>query len=281
MNNSKRFFIKLKPNKSLWLVIPFVIMTIILVIVPLAMILISSFLPTSAGGIDENWNFIDSFIWEKIFKSLYIAILSTIFTILIAYPFAYFLSFGTSKTFKAIVILVVTAPIWTSFLVKLIGLKTFFDVCYGYSNATYGDIFTIIGLTYLYIPFMILPLYSVLEDMPKNLIYASQDLGRSSFSTFFRIVIPYSKNALYSGITMVFLPAMTTVAVPQFLNNSNDGALIGDIIVEEGQMANQSDIAKARASSLSLIVSAIMFIVYGAMVGIPKLYTKIKRRKNV
>jgi len=55
---------------------------------------------------------------------------------------------------------------------------------YGYSNATYGDIFTIIGLVYLYIPFMILPLYTVLNDMPSNLIYASKDLGRSGLSTF-------------------------------------------------------------------------------------------------
>jgi spermidine/putrescine transport system permease protein len=61
--------------------------------------------------------------------------------------------------------------------VKLVGLKTFFDICAGYDNSTYGNLWTILGLIYLYLPFMIMPLYSVLNDMPKNLVFASYDLG--------------------------------------------------------------------------------------------------------
>jgi spermidine/putrescine transport system permease protein len=145
----------------------------------------------------------------------------------------------------------------------LVGLKTFFDFAYGYQNSTYGDIWTIIGLVYLYLPFMILPLYSVLSDMPRNFIYASYDLGVKPIGTFFKIVLPYTKAALISGITLVFLPSLTTVAVPQFLNNSPDNSMIGDIIVEEGNLAATSPISLARASTLSLVLSMVIIGGFG------------------
>ncbi|GHU47822.1 hypothetical protein FACS1894218_3100 [Bacilli bacterium] len=150
-----------------------------------------------------------------------------------------------------------------SFLVKLIGLKTFFDLCAGYDNSTYGNMFTVIGLIYLYLPFMIMPIYSVLNDMPKNLVYASYDLGYGGFRTFLKVVVPYTKTALVSGITLVFLPSLTTVAVPQFLNNNNNGSMIGDLIVDQGQAGLTSDIALARASTLSLVLSLLMLAAFG------------------
>lgn len=270
-------FKKIKVKRNFWLLLPFGLLTILLVIVPLIMVFITSFLPTSAGGVDQNWSVVNSFIWIKILKSIGIAIVTTIFCILIGFPFAYFLAFSQSKTFKALVITIITAPVWTSFLVKLVGLKTFLDFCYGYQNATYGDIFTIIGLTYIYIPFMILPLYSVLNDMPKNLIFASKDLGRTGLQTFFNIVIPYCKGALMSGVTLVLMPCITTVGASEFLNNSNNGALIGSIIVEEGQTALESDIAKARTATICLVLSLIMLLIYFLLWAIPKLIRKVKR----
>ena len=177
-----------------------------------------SFTSTSSGPMYLNWSYLSGFVWWKILQSLYIAVASTVLCIIIAYPFAYFMSFNTrSKLAKSIVVLLVTAPIWMSFLVKIVGLKTVFDTINGYENSTYGDIFTIIGLVYIYLPFMILPIFNVMNDMPKNLIFASKDLGRGSAATFFNVVLPYTKTALSSGITLVFLPALTTVAVPQLL----------------------------------------------------------------
>ncbi|GHU32274.1 hypothetical protein FACS1894166_05260 [Bacilli bacterium] len=118
-----------------------------------------------------------------------------------------------------------------------------------------------IGLIYLYLPFMIMPIYSVLNDMPKNLVYASYDLGYGPFRTFLKVVVPYTKTALISGITLVFLPSLTTVAVPQFLNNNN-GSMIGDLIVDQGQSGLTSDIALARASTLSLVLSLLMLAAF-------------------
>ena len=139
------------------------------------MVIIKSFLPTSSGDVSLNWTIMNGFIMGKIGLSILLALSATIICVLLAYPFAYMMAFNKSKSFKAVLVVLITAPIWSSFLVKLIGLKTFFDVCAGYSNSTYGHIFTVIGLVYIYIPFMILPLYNVLDDMPKNLVFASQD----------------------------------------------------------------------------------------------------------
>jgi spermidine/putrescine transport system permease protein len=124
-----------------------------------------------------------------------------------------------------------------------------------------------------------MPLYSVLNDMPKNLIYASYDLGYGGFKTFLKVVVPYTKTALFSGITLVFLPSLTTVAVPQFLNNSNDNSLISDIIVDQGSQAVTSQIALARASTLSLVLSLVILGGYGLFMVCYK-FTKKKKRSG-
>ena len=260
---------------------PYLLIVLIFIIIPIVLIFVKSFSPTSAGGIAQNWNFVDIFIWEKILKSFVIAIVTTIVTVLIAYPFSYFLAFEfKGKITKTLAVLFITAPTWTSFLVKVIGVKTLFDFINGYQNSTSGDIYTVIGLVYLYIPFMILPIYNILKDMPKNLIYASKDLGRTEWSTFIHVVVPYTKAALISGITLVFLPCLTVVSVPQFLNSSSSGSLIGDVIMEEGLLAQTSDISLARASTLALIV--FMLIVVGLLIYLlsKKIFKLILRKRG-
>ena len=252
-------------RKNFFLILPYMLVALVFIIVPITLIFVKSFMPTSAGSVVENWNFVNSVIWLKILKSFIVAILATIISVVIAYPFSYFLAFDVKgKTVKMLAVLFITAPTWMSFLVKIIGVKTFFDFINGYSNSTSGDVFTVIGLVYIYVPFMIMPIYNVLKDMPKNLIYASKDLGRGAWSTFINIVIPYTKNALISGLTLVFLPCLTSVSVPQFLNSSSSGSLIGDIIMEEGQLAQTSDISLARASTLALIV--FLFLAVGVFI---------------
>lgn len=283
ISHNRRVNIKLlKPktrfNKQLLLVIPFVLMTLLLFVAPLVMVIVKSFLPTDSGGVEQNWSIMNGFVFGKIALSIGLALAATAICTLLGYPFAYMMAFNRSKSFKAVLVVLITAPIWSSMLIKLIGLKTFLDVCAGYSNSTYGHIFTVIGLVYIYLPFMILPIYNVLDDMPKNLVFASQDLGQSMVKTFFKIIIPYSKTAFYAGLTMVFLPAVTTVAVPQFLNNATNNATIGDIIVQEGEEGLISDIALARSSSLSLVVSIFVLALYLIIAFVPKLFRLRHRR---
>ena len=127
---------------------------------------------------------------------------------------------------------------------------------------------------------MILPIFNVLEDMPKNLVNASKDLGYTTFGTFFKVVLPYTKGALASGITLVFLPALTTVAVPQYMNASASGTMIGDIIMQEGIMAQTSDLSLARASTLSFIITLVMIFGAAIIFGSVKIAKVIKRKRG-
>ena len=267
--------------RRIGLILPFFLVALIFIVIPMILMIVKSFSPTSSGPMSLNWNFMNGFVWQKIAMSLLIAVITTVITMLLAYPFAYFLCFSVrSKAAKALLVLLVTAPIWMSMLIKIIGLKTLFDCINGYQNSTYGNVFTVIGLVYLYLPFMILPIFNVLEDMPKNLVNASKDLGYTTFGTFFKVVLPYTKGALASGITLVVLPSLTTVAVPQYMNASPSGTMIGDIMMQEGIMAQTSDLSLARASTFSFVIILVMVVAAAIIFGGIKIAKVIKRKKG-
>lgn len=273
----KNFVNKFTITKKLSLVIPFLLLTLVFLVIPIFVIIYFSLAPTSFPA-KENWGILTGTIWIKIGKSFYISIVTMIICLIIGFPFTYFLVFSKSKIWKISIFTLITTPVWINILVKLIGLKTIFDIMGGQINSTYGDIFTIIGLVYLYLPFVMMPLYNSLEIMPKNLINASYDLGRNKIYTFFFIIIPWTKSALISSIILVLLPAFTTVAVPSFLNNRNDSGLIGDVIVDIGSDGLSNNIALARTSVLALVVSLFMFIMYGMIVFFPKIIFIIQRK---
>lgn len=273
--------IKTKVNwKKTCLWLPFLLLSLIMVIIPLIWIFIITIVPVEGFTIKDNWEVINLTIWQKIGKSLLIAVISTIICLLISFPFSYFLSQARSKNVKRIVFTMVTMPMWLGSMIILISLKLFFDKVNGAINSTYGDVYTVIGIVYLYIPFMMIPLYNTLEQLPQNLINASRDLGRNAIYTFFKVVVPFTKYALLSGISMVLLPSMSVVAVPQFLNNNPDGSLIGDIIMSQGQQASDSQIALARTCVLSVVVSLVMFTIYGLISITPKLWDKAMKLKS-
>lgn len=265
-------------KKNFFLLVPFIVITLIFIVIPLIMILVRAFIPINGSSVSEIWSIMDGFIWQKILTSFIVALLTTIFCLIIGFPFAYLLSWSKNKIFKSLVLFVITAPIWMSFLVKIVGLKCFFDIMAGYDNSTYGHIWTIIGLAYVYLPFMILPLYSVLNDMPRNIVFASYDLGCSRLRTFWKIIIPYCLTSIISGITLVFLPSLTTVGVSQFLNNSNDANLIGNIISDTGQFGCANKNAMSSASVISLVLSLILASGFALYIVIRKVIRK--RRKN-
>ncbi len=268
---------KFSLSKNLVWTIPYAILTILLVIVPVLIVLVKAFQPAGEDlSVADNWAVLTGTIGVKIGKSIYIGLAVTIFTIILAYPFCYFLSFSNNKTVKTWILLLITAPIWTNFLIKLVGIKSIFDLMGGSINATHGDIFTILGLTYLYLPFMMMPIYTTLESMPRNLINASKDLGRSGFYTFFAIVIPYTKVALFNGIILVLLPSLTAVAAPTFLNHANDSGMIGNIIMSQGEQGLSTPISLARTSVLALVVGVVVLALYGIIVLTPRVYTMIK-----
>ena len=147
--------------------------------------------------------------------------------LLIAYPVAYILAQSEIKR-KAVILMLFVLPMWINFTLRITALKEVLSLIEG-NLAFYPFINTVIGMTYDFLPFMILPLYTTLSKMDNSIIEAANDLGANNFQTFIRIILPLSVPGIISGISMVFLPAMTNYVVLDMLYNSTYimGSLIG------------------------------------------------------
>ncbi|MDE6562724.1 MAG: ABC transporter permease subunit [Malacoplasma sp.] len=268
------------------LLAPYLIITILLIVIPLILVFIKPFQPTVDSSTNEsiaisnNWSFLGTTIWEKIGLSVLVAIIVTIICVVIGYAFAYFLSLSKSLPAKIFAISLMTSPMWISFLIKLVGLKEIFDFINGQANSTYGLIYTIIALVYVNLPTFVLTIYTFLNTIPKNLLEASKDLGKNCVQTFFQVILPYTKNAVFSGITLIFLPTLTTAGVTQFMDNSNNGELIGSILLDKGLEGTASQIALARVATLSLVVCLIILVLWSIAVLIPKSIKHYKKMKK-
>lgn len=280
---------QLKSKNFSWgrfaLLIPYIVITILLIVIPLILIFVRPFEAStdSSGGtipVSENWSFLGETIWAKIGLSILIAIIVTFFCVVLGYAFAYFLSLSKNLFSKIVAISLMTSPMWISFLIKIVSLKEIFDFIIGSPNSTYGLTCTIIALVYVNLPIFVLTIYTFLNTIPKNLLEASKDLGKNSVQTFFYVVLPYTKNAVMSGIALVFLPTLTTAGVTQFMDNSNSGDLIGSALLDQGLQATSSQIALARVASLSLIICLLVLLLWAFSFLLPKTIKFIKQNKQ-
>lgn len=211
------------------LCIPYVAFLIFFVIAPLLVIFYYAF--TNGEGNFTFDNFVGFFSSPNtigtLFYSMAIAFTTTAVCLLIAYPTAYFLARGGFKRRNVLLILMII-PMWINFTLRITALKEILTFIEG-NLAYYPFLNTVIGMTYDFLPFMILPLYTTLSKVDGNLLEAARDLGASRSRAFFRITIPLSMPGVISGITMVFLPAMTNYVVLDMLYNSTYimGSLIG------------------------------------------------------
>lgn len=159
--------------------------------------------------------------------SFVLALVVTVVCLLIAYPVAYILAQSNIKR-QSVILLLFIMPMWINFTLRITALKEVLSLIEG-NLAFYPFLNSVIGMTYDFLPFMILPLYTTLSKLDKNLIEAASDLGANNMQTFTRIVLPLSVPGIVSGVSMVFLPAMTNYVVLDMLYNSTYimGSLIG------------------------------------------------------
>ena len=159
--------------------------------------------------------------------SFVLALVVTAVCLVIAYPVAYILAQSKIKR-KSVILLLFIMPMWINFTLRITALKEVLSLIEG-NLAFYPFLNSVIGMTYDFLPFMILPLYTTLSKLDKNLIEAASDLGANNMQTFTRIVLPLSVPGIVSGVSMVFLPAMTNYVVLDMLYNSTYimGSLIG------------------------------------------------------
>ena len=252
------------------LTIPYLIWLLALVVAPLLLMLILTFLNTDGMSFKDaivtlsNYkNLTDITYWEALWNSLVIAFWTTVISLLIGYPVAYFLSFSNIKH-KMLVLLCMILPMWCNSMLRILSwYKLFSSDALAALNliGSKGAVIFVTVTTYL--PFMIFPIYTVLEKMDRSLIEASKDLGVPAWKTFLKVTLPLSLGGVSSGVIMVFLPAATGFAISAIIGDGNVN-MIGNIIENMFKTANNYNLGSLLSIFVSIIIVA-MILLLGKM----------------
>ena len=218
--------------------IPYVVWMAVFVVVPLLLIVEYAFTNYDGKFTLENFTNLDVFL-QVCGNSLYLAAVATGICLLIAYPFAYFLA-PTGPATRKVAMLFIMLPMWMNFLLRTYAWMSILEN-HGFLNqilALVGigplhiintDAAVILGMVYNFLPFMILPIFSVIEKLDRRYIEAAQDLGAGRVQVFRRVIFPLSVPGVISGIMMVFIPSISTFAISKLLGGGMS-FLLGDLI---------------------------------------------------
>ena len=240
-------------NKLSHLAIPYVIWMALFVVAPIIMVVIYAF--SSADGGFTLANFARMGTYAVVFtRSFKLAIIATIICLLIGYPVSYIMS-KEGPRFQRIAMVLIMLPMWMNFLLRTyswmsilenngllnqlfqkIGLIALYNHVFGTDLSYFRLINTqgavVLGMVYNYLPFMILPIYSVIIKLDRSLIEAAHDLGANTFNVFRRVILPLSLPGVLSGITMVFVPSVSTFAISKMLGGGTE-MMLGDLIEQQ------------------------------------------------
>lgn len=160
--------------------------------------------------------------WVLFWRSFWIAVASTAACLVVSYPVAYFIA-GCGPKWRNLLLFLVVLPFWTNLLVRTYALKFCLDPIGWSDNGA-----VIFAIVQNFLPFMILPLYSSIEKLPKRLLEAAQDLGASPAGTFWKVTVPLTMPGIAAGCILVFIPVLGVFALPEFINERT--VLIGSQI---------------------------------------------------
>ena len=185
--------------------------------------------PGDAGLTLENYRFFfsDPVFIEIFGKSFLVATLTTLLCLSMAYPLALLIARRPQRQ-KEVMVLLVMLPFASNFLIRIYA----WIIILGPFNLLYSPIAVIIGMVYVHLPFMVLPLYANLEQHDRLLLDAARDLGAHGWQRFWRVTFPLSLPGIFSGSALVFIPVLGTFAVPELLGGTGD-VLIGSLIKEQ------------------------------------------------
>lgn len=211
------------------LAIPYVIYMLLFVIAPLVIVMYYAFTDGNGQFTVRNFFrfFTDNNTMGTLCYSFCLALATTVVCLIIAYPLAYILARGNIKK-RGILLMLYIMPMWINFTLRITALKEILTAIEG-NLAYYPFINSVIGMSYDFLPFMILPLYTSFLKLDKELNEAAADLGANKVNVFLKVTLPLSIPGIISGVMMVFLPAMTNYVVLDMLYNSTYimGSLIG------------------------------------------------------
>lgn len=249
---------------------PYLIWMAVFVIVPLIMVAYFAFF--GDGEVFTLEHIKDAAQYGGIFaRSIWLAAVATVICLIISYPLAFILSRMETKS-QSTMLMIVMLPMWMNFLLRtyawmtILGNEGVLNYLFGLVGLgpfrmlnTQGAI--VLGMVYNYLPYMILPLYSVMEKIDNSVLEAAQDLGCGRTQALIRVVVPLSLPGIMSGITMVFVPAISTFIISRMLGGGSN-LLIGDLI--EMQFLGNSYNPNLGAA-ISLILMVIVLIIMTVM----------------
>ncbi len=254
------------------LAVPYIVWCVLLLALPMLLILFYSVTDGGNGIISFKFTlehyvrfFTDPDFLLILWRSVEIALKTTVLCVLLAYPVAYFIASNDDKV-RNMLVLAITLPTWINMLVRTyawVGLLSSDGLIHGLLSAIgietgellYTEGAVLLGMVYNLIPFMILQINTSLTKMDKSLIEAANDLGAGGFQTFWRVIFPLSLPGVVSGISLVFLPAVSSFFIPKLLGGGKY-FLIGNVIENQFITVGEWNFG----SAISVIMAAVMML---------------------
>ena len=243
----------MKKSKRSLLAVPYVVWMALFVVAPIIMVVVYAFSTASGGFTLDNFTRMGTYtvIFTRSFK---LAIIATLVCLLIGYPLSYIMA-REGPRFQRVGMMLIMLPMWVNFLLRTYSwmsileknglINQFFsaiglfdlinavfgtDIQYFHMIGTQGAV--VLGMVYNYLPFMILPIYSVIVKLDNSLLEAARDLGANSTAVFRKVIFPLSLPGILSGVTMVFVPSVSTFAISRLLGGNNQ-MLLGNLIEQQ------------------------------------------------
>lgn len=260
--------------KKKCLAYPYIVWMIITILVPVVLVLFYSITYKPGTGVHftfENYRrFLDPLYIKVLIRSINLALISTGMCLILGYPMAMILSKSEVKS-RNIMVLLFVIPMWMNFLLRTYSWMSLLErnglinkflrlIHLPALNLMYTNEAVILGMVYNFLPFMVLPIYTVLIKIDKSLIEAAQDLGANRLTVFRKVIFPLSISGVISGITMVFMPSVTTFAISRLLGGGQF-TLIGNLIEEQFMTVGDWNFG----SAISILMMIVILISMGVM----------------
>ena len=231
-------------NKLSWFAVPYVVWMALMVVIPILIMVVYAITTADFEGTTENFSEMGTYA-SVFLRSFRLAIIATLICLFIGYPLSYWMA-HEGPGFQRVAMALIMLPMWMNFLLRtyswmsilennglinqffrMIGLLDLLGVEYIPIIGTSGAV--VLGMVYNYLPFMILPIYSVIVKLDGSLLEAARDLGADSARVFRKVILPLSLPGVLSGVTMVFVPSVSTFAISRLLGGGNQ-MMLGDLI---------------------------------------------------
>ncbi|MBE6921365.1 MAG: ABC transporter permease [Ruminococcaceae bacterium] len=258
-------------NKSAFLSLPYIIFMVVFTLIPLGVVAYYALTDPSTGEFTlDNLMNLSEFL-PVLGRSVLYSLISAVICLVLGYPVAYYIA-HRGQVAQKILYMLIMLPMCMSFLLRTLAwvgllqdtgiINNFLDwIGIGRLQLIRTPGAVVLGMVYNYLPYMILPLYSIIVKIDNRLIEAAEDLGCTPAQTFLRVVLPLSVPGILSGMTMVFVPAVSTFYISQKLGGGQDTVMIGDLIERQFKQADNPNLGAA----LSLVLMALVFLCTGLM----------------